>query len=393
MKVSQAMYKTFFLGILIGLSCSFFHKASAQIVHLDTLCFLPTTINEASGVEYQAQNVVWVHNDSGGADEIFRINEQGNILKTIEINNSGIIDLEDITLDDSGNLYLGDFGNNNSHDRLDLKILKVPSVYTIWSNNVNAAEIHFYYPDQTAFPPEDDFLNFDCESLIYHNNNLHLFSKNWGESTFTRHYTLPTTPGEYAATLIDSFDTGGWITGADLNPSNTVLVLLSNEYIWVFYDFEGGDFFGGQSVKIDIPYAKREGISFVDETSIYVVDEVTGSDGGMLNYLDLQEVIDFPVIEIDTIVTDTLDTISSLSTIENTLTIFPNPTTDKLNITLHTAAKKIKLFDSHGKEVLSQKIGNSQQNYELSLATYKAGIYHLHIFTETNIYKEKIVIQ
>lgn len=389
------MYKSIFLGVLIGLSCSFSNNVLAQIIHLDTLCFLPNIINEASGVEYQAQNVIWLHNDSGAADEIFRINESGNILKTIEILNDDIRDLEDVTLDDAGNLYLGDFGNNNSHAREDLKILKIPNVYNVWMNEISASEIYFYYPDQTAFPPEQEYRNFDCESLIYHNNNLHLFSKNWGESTFTRHYTLPTTPGEYAATLIDSFDTGGWITGADLNPSNTILALLSNEYIWVFYDFEGDDFFGGQAVKIDIPYAKREGISFVDETSIYVVDEVIGGgEGGMLNYLDLQEVIDFPQPLTPIEIGDSMILIStSLPIIENTLKIFPNPTTDKINMTLPPTTKEIKLLDSQGKEVLSQEIERTQTNHELSVAAYKAGVYHLQIVTEHRIYKEKIIIQ
>ena len=69
--------------------------------------------------------MIWTLEDSGNANEIYGLNfENGAIEKTLTIENTENIDWEDITKDKEGNLYIGDFGNNDN-ERKDLCIYKM----------------------------------------------------------------------------------------------------------------------------------------------------------------------------------------------------------------------------------------------------------------------------
>jgi len=50
--------------------------------------------------------------------------------------------------------------------------------------------------------------------MYTHNNQLHIFTKEW-KSFKTHHYTLEIKEGKQAAQLIESFDAGFLVTGAD----------------------------------------------------------------------------------------------------------------------------------------------------------------------------------
>ena len=108
-----------------------------------------------------------------------------------------------------------------------------------------AEKIKFSYSDQTDFTSAEHATNYDCEAFFYHNDSLHLFSKNWLNQK-TRHYVLPNTPGEYVAELRDSLDVDMLITAADIDESGVVVLLGYNvvfNFMWVLWDYEGTDFF------------------------------------------------------------------------------------------------------------------------------------------------------
>jgi hypothetical protein len=73
----------------------------------------PRLVPEASGIVKSRRHpgIFWVHNDSGNPPLLFAINTDGRIIRQfrLEIPN---IDWEDIAIDDRGQLYLGDIGNN-----------------------------------------------------------------------------------------------------------------------------------------------------------------------------------------------------------------------------------------------------------------------------------------
>lgn len=187
---------------------------------------LPETIDESSGIIYKNDSTILNINDSGSNPIIYTHTKEGKLRnqRHLPIKNK---DWEAITSDQYGNIYIGDFGNNLNR-RKDLKVYKLDSSFNF------LGEISFQYPDQKAFPPtEKDGLNFDCEAFFVYQDSLFLFSKNRGRKE-VKIYTLPTTTGEYIATLKDMAFLNGPVTDAALNTSKDKFTLLSYGYIYTF---------------------------------------------------------------------------------------------------------------------------------------------------------------
>ncbi len=85
----------------------------------------PKNLKEVSGIYYSNNSQsIWAIEDSGNENEIYALDSTGNILKTIQITDIENIDWEDITQDKTGNIYIGDFGNNDN-DRKNLAIYQI----------------------------------------------------------------------------------------------------------------------------------------------------------------------------------------------------------------------------------------------------------------------------
>jgi len=77
------------------------------------------SLREVSAAESILQsNLIWTIQDSGNDSELLGLNDKGEIIKTITIDNVSNIDWEDLTSDQDGNLYIGDFGNNNKKRKI-----------------------------------------------------------------------------------------------------------------------------------------------------------------------------------------------------------------------------------------------------------------------------------
>ncbi|MGC9330765.1 MAG: hypothetical protein ACP5DZ_02680, partial [Bacteroidales bacterium] len=83
----------------------------------------------------------------------------------------------------------------------------------------------FHYPNQQQFEWDNYSTNFDCEAIIAKGDSLYLFSKNWGNLK-TYLYALPKVPGEYPATLKDSFNVQGLVTGAAIDTVENQITLI-----------------------------------------------------------------------------------------------------------------------------------------------------------------------
>lgn len=278
------MHKFNFLSIfLLCLSNGLF----AQSISLRKVVGLPSTVQETSGIETSNPLYVWTHNDSGGEPELYKIDTFGTILKTVFIKNAVNSDWEDIT-SDGQHYYIGDIGNN-SNNRKDLKIYKIANPDAISGDTALAEIISFSYSNQTQFPPDNAHKNFDAEALMYFNNSLYIFSKNYTNpfSGFTYLYKIPSEPGQYVATLLDSFKTGNgmkeqwWVTAADISPDNKKVALLSSDKIFVFTDFTGDNFFKGKVKMIDLgSFSQKEAFAFYTNTEFYITDEYYDILGG-----------------------------------------------------------------------------------------------------------------
>ncbi len=257
---------------------------------------LPKSIKESSGLIH-LDNQLWTHNDSGDEAKLYQIDKSnGEILKTVTINNATHNDWEDITYDDTY-VYLGDFGNN-SGDRRDLKIYKVSRADLSRETSLTAEVINFRYSDQTDFTPNLNKNNFDCEAMVAHEEKLYLFTKNW-ENLQTRLYELETTAGTYIANYKSSFDTKALVTGASINKELDILLLTTysttlNVNIWSFSNYNNSDFFNGELKQLTLTtplQAQIEGITFVENYKAYLSSEAfTNTTDGISLESNLDEV-------------------------------------------------------------------------------------------------------
>lgn len=267
----------------------------SQNLSMRTITALPAVINETSGLIQTAPNRLWSHNDSGGEAKLYQFDTTGTLLRTLVLRGVSNVDWEEITQDSAGNVYVGDFGNNDNL-RSDLKIYKIPNPDLIVGDSVNPEVIQFSYPDQFAFPPADSLRYFDMEGMVSKGDSLYLFSKNRTDpfDGITKCYSLPQNAGTYVAVLRDSVVTCAssmpscWVSAAGLSPNGENLVLLAYGKLWLYSCFNGTDFFGGGILERNISFSQTEAIAWKDATHIYLTDErINGLFGRNLYEIDL----------------------------------------------------------------------------------------------------------
>jgi len=272
---------------------SFLTLVSCQFSEQLTLVTdLPNKLKEVSGTETtNNSNLIWMLNDSGNVPKLYGVSKKGKVKKEIYIKAKNQ-DWEDLTSDDKGNLYIGDFGNN-LNKRKNLTILKVDKKY-LSKKNAECEKIKFRYPNQYKFPPKKNNLYFDTESFFYFNKFLYILTKSRVKKKYgkTFLYKIPAKKGTYVAELIGEYnncnDLECWITSADITSDGKKVALLSQKNVLIFSDFEGDDFLSGEVRKIAFSQrTQKEGICFKDNTTLLITDEFAHGQGGNLYELKL----------------------------------------------------------------------------------------------------------
>ena len=254
-------------------------------------------LKEASGVEFSsASDLIWVLEDSGNKNNIYGLNSDGSIKQTIKIENAKNVDWEDLTSDKAGNLYIGDFGNNDNA-RKDLCIYKVNSDNLKQDVATASQKISFYYPKQTEFPPKKSGLLYDAESFFEHNGNFYIFTKNRSKgfdgSVFL--YKIPNQEGNHKAQLLGTFQACNIykkcaITSADISPDGKTIAILSASRVYLLTNFSSDDFLSGKTEEIQLPeVTQKEGICFKDNETLLIVDEKDKKTGGNLYEIKISD--------------------------------------------------------------------------------------------------------
>lgn len=229
---------------------------------------IPKSLRESSGIiPVEEEDAYYIHNDSGGDNKLFKINREGELLDEVEIANSSNIDWEDIAQDDKGNIYIGDFGNN-ANKRNDLRIYKVDK------NFQKTDTISFSYADQQEFPPPKKERNFDSEGFFWLDGELNIISKNWGKKCVKR-YVVPDKKGNYELEPVEEFYLNGMITGADLSPDGSKMVLLSYGKLYLF-DIKSNQPLFSQPYKCINFYrgGQAEAVAFINNEDLLITNEL-----------------------------------------------------------------------------------------------------------------------
>lgn len=348
--------------------------------HIRVICPIPTVLNENSGMVVSSPNRIWFHNDGGDSAKLYLMDTLGVVLRTVLIQNVRNIDWEDITTDHKGNVFIGDFGNNNNR-RKNLKVYKIPHPDLINGTSVNAEIINFSYPEQTAFPPPIDQHKFDAEAFVYYQDSLYIFTKDRTNPhlAHTWLYQIPAQTGTHTAVLRDSFHTQQIsyvfeVTAASLSKDAKKLVLLGANRVWLFSNFVGNNFFGGNQQTILLQgTTQKEAIDFVDDNRLYFSNE-----SSLLGAAELRE------LQLDATLLNQKEQIG-LDTMVRNIVVLPNPIKDTLCINFDLAeaiVMSINLINAKGQKdnlMHKERLEKGNQKLQYNLESLPNGNYYLEL--------------
>lgn len=276
------------LAIIILASCSGEKKDIHNIVTID--------LKEASAIEkIPGSPLYWVIEDSGNKNAVYGIDARGKLQTTLNIDKQNT-DWESLAADKEGNLYIGDFGNNDNK-RKDLKIYKVDKDYLTGPGEAKVSQvIYFNYPEQRDFPPAKSSRLYDCEAFIEHNGNFYLFTKNRSsksDGTFLV-YKLPNRAGNHKAQLVGSLATceksSCRVTGADISNNGKTIALLTADAVYLLTNFSENNFSETEMEVLALPHnSQKEGICFSDDNTVTIVDEENKKGGGNMYHVNLKD--------------------------------------------------------------------------------------------------------
>lgn len=277
-----------YIFALLLLSCNPKAQDSATKNNaLKTEFSLPKKLKEVSGIALsQDQKTIWAIEDAGNKNVVYGLDFKGNLVTDVSVENAENNDWEDITKDKSGNIYIGDFGNNEN-DRRNLSIIKLD----LKDHSQKSAKViqttRFHYQGQTDFPPKKSNLLYDCEAFIEKDGNFYLFTKNRSkgfDGTFLV-FRIPNTEGDFEAKLIGKLKLDGSyndaaITSAAIN-SKDQIVLLTHKNIHILSGFTENDFSTAKIEKISLNHnSQKEAVVFTDDKTLLIADEKDKKEGG-----------------------------------------------------------------------------------------------------------------
>ena len=266
-----------FLQLVLTLICflSFSQKIEKLALKKYLVAELPADLKETSGLDF-FNDQLFSFNDSGNTSELFQIDKNsGQIINRFSTGLQNK-DWEALT-NDGHNFYIADFGNNGG-SRKDLKIYKIP-FHDGALNKDSVQTISYYYPNQTDFTFKNINTDFDAEAIVYANNRLHLFTKEWTSKGVSHYEIIPTEINHQPAQKVDFYKTEFVVTDAAYFQGKLYVVGYTKKlkvYLQIFEETKSSVFFKGKTKKFKLGNALNlgqiEGIT-VNEEGIYISGE------------------------------------------------------------------------------------------------------------------------
>lgn len=339
---------------------------------------LNATLKETSGL-IDWNNFLYTHND-GIDTNLYKIDKStGAIIKSIPLPGIQNNDWEEISQDDNY-IYLGDFGNNFSGNRTDLKIYKILKSTLETSPQIEI--INFSYPNQTDFTAQaSNKTDFDCEAFVVTKNEILLFTKQW-LSEKTSVYSLPKTAGTTIANLITTINVAGLITGATLREDSKLITLCGysntvQPFIYLIYDYKDTSLATANKRKINIPlpYHQIEAIATNNGLDYYLSNELLSIFSQKLHQLSLEPYLGNYL--------NSLSLSNNLKKNEKPI-LFPNPAGNEIQFTnSELQNKKYEIINLNGKTI---KKGQLSAN-NISISDLENGIYIVKFIDNKQVYK------
>jgi hypothetical protein len=262
--------------LVVAHSCAQTVTTNDKLVNLGKF---PSSLKEVSGMETTQDGNLWVIEDSGNKDHIYKVNHKAEVLYSLKIDHAKNVDWEELTTDSLGNLYIGDFGNN-ANERNDLVIYKVDSLQ-LTKKEPNAKKIAFAYPEQKDFPPKKDSLYFDTEGMIHWQNHLYIFTKNRTRpySGKTLVYRIPDKEGSYQAEFLGALflcedQNHCSVTSADISPDGKTIALLSYGKLFLLNSASLSNISEAKVRIIELNQMTQiESVCFLDNNTVMIADE------------------------------------------------------------------------------------------------------------------------
>lgn len=291
------MLRLLMLPTLFLLSCNpKAQNSPAQGDDLNPQFSLPKKLKEVSGITLSKdKKTIWVIEDRGNKNAVYGLSDKGEMIAKVPVENAENTDWEDIISDAQGNIYIGDFGNNDN-DRRDLAILKTDLKDATQKTTQVVQTTKFHYEGQTEFPPKKSNLLYDCEAFVEMDGNFYLFTKNRSkgfDGTFLV-FKVPNKEGDFEAKLIGKLKLqGGYndaaITSATINTTKDKIVLLTHKNVHVLTGFTSDDFNTAKIQKIPLNHnSQKEAIVFQDDKTLMIADEKGKNEGGNVYQFSIQ---------------------------------------------------------------------------------------------------------
>lgn len=284
---------------LVALSCFIILQACAQKPWYGEYEFMgkfPNSLSEVSGIASYNQDTVWVIEDNGNKDEIYSVSLNASIIKKFKVKDAQNHDWEDLTTDKKGNLYIGDFGNNDN-DRKNLVIYKLPNPDLEKGDKIPSEKISFHYPEQKEFPPKKEQKLYDAEGFFHWGDHLYIFTKDRSRPYLgkTLVYQIPDKKGDYEARLVGSLNLCKEqnycsVTGADISKDGKTIALIGYGYLYMAKDFDITDI---SNIQFETIYLKHEtqieSVCFLNDSSLLIADEQSKTKGRNLYRYSLKK--------------------------------------------------------------------------------------------------------